>query len=350
MRRNSYRAWVGFACVAAVCLGGCQRKSAAPPPPAQGKQVIKAPGKKQPPPKKVPMADTRYSEQMQKCTFKLGVSGEFSDKPDWDVNLINAPVTASSNKPPKLKVDVAVLRDLNLQRSKVVNRIMGRRKLMVLAGEPVIKPLTGPSGDRHLVLNIKIGPENGMGGHASGLTFDVELSSRHRAAGNKAVVRKTIVARSADEAVAELDRKLDAAIGEVYARFKKGLAAAAEQEKSARPFFVLAVKMGNLDAKQQAHVKDSVLPCLFGQGWTHSFKHRKSPRGMLRYAVHYEVQGDQTAGKIVGGIASSFAAAASSHGKSVCSLWRSPLDGFETTVEADPEGKHATLRWKRVKK
>lgn len=346
MKRTSVSGRLGWACVAVTLLWGCQRKEASPPVRAPIQDEVKAPSRPAPP-KKVTVPAACPGE-IKECSFRLKISGEFSDKPSWDVNLINASILSHQNKPPALKVDVGVLAALNEKRSSIVGKVMGRRKMLILAGEPVIKPLTGPVGDRHFSLDVVIGPDNGMGGHASGLTFDVRLISRHRDPGKyRAVARRTIKARAVGAAGRELERELDTALTEVFAGFKKTLVASMEQQREPQPFFVLAVKLDNLDKKQQAHVRDAVLPCLFKQGWTTTVKARKSPRGMLRYAVHYPVTDDRSAKKIVEGIASSFAITAHSHGKSRCSLWRSPLHGYETRAEAKPAGKQITLSWQR---
>lgn len=348
LKRTSVMGRLGLACVAMTLLWGCQRKATAPPVHAPSSDEVKR--QPSPPPRKKAMP-APYPVDIKKCTFRLKISGKFSTKPDWDVNLINAPASAHENRPPALQVGAAVLAALNEKRSSVVGTIMGRRQMLVIAGEPVIAALTGPVGDRHYALDVVIGPDNGLGGHASGMTFEVRLTSRHRDADKfKTMARRTIKAREADAAVRELGRELDAALTDVFAGFKKTLVAGMEQQREAQPFFVLAVKLDGLDKKQQAHVRDAVVPCLFKQGWTTKVTARKSPQGMLRYAVHYPVTDDRSASKIVAGIASSFAITAYSHGKSRCSLWRSPLHGYETKAEAKPAGKQITLSWALPKK
>ena len=340
---------LALACVLVPTTWGCVSKPADPPAPAPAPREVKAEPAAPPPRPKAPPAP--FPVDMTRSTFKVQTHGSFSTRPSWDVNLINAPVTAHQNRPPPLKVDAAVLNRLNNQQWLVTSKILKRRKMTIIAGEPVITALTGPTGDRHFALNIAFGPNNGTGGHASGMTFDVVLTSRHRDARKyRAVSRQTIEARQAGPAVAELERKLDQALGEVFTRFQEALAAGAEARRRPQPFFILAVKLGNLDKKQQDHARDSVLPCLFKQGWTTTVTGRKSPQGMLRYAVHYEVKDNRSASKITEGIALSFAAVASNHGKSRCSLWRSPLEGYETRAEARPAGKQITLRWVDTKK
>ena len=329
-------------------LCSCVRKAEPPPTPkpAEVKPVSRPAPKKKEAPKPGP-----FPEVMKESTFKVETRGTFSTKPLWDVNLINAPVTAHNNRPAPLKVDAAVLDTLNKGLWMALSKVMKRREMPIAAGEPKLEKLTGPTGDRHFALVVEVCPNNGMGGHASGMTFDVTLTSRHRDAKKiSAVSRQTVVARKVDGAVVELEQKLDRAVGEAFSRFQKELHAVANRPpQQAQPFFVLAVKLNNLDDRQRAHAL-GVVQCLLKQGWTTTVQDRKSPQGMVRKAVHYPVTDNRSAAQIVDGIARSFASVAGSHGKSRCSLWRTTLEGFETRAVAKPAGKQITISWVKLKK
>ena len=332
-----------------VALSGCRQTSTTPAgqPPAPLAKPQPAAAKPDSP--RVPRKSAQRPINLARCTIVLLMRGEFSRKPDRDVNLINAPVTAHKNVSPPLKVDPAVLTALNARRNSIVNRALAKHRLTVVAGDPGVRPLTAEGGDLHFALAINIGPDNGMGGHASGLSYDVVLTSRHRDPQKiEGRVRQTITARTADAALTQLQKQLEASLLTVFERFKASRTARLARQRQLNPMFILAVKVGNLDAKQQAHVRDALLPCLLRQGWTTSVKDRKSPRGMIRHAVTYRVQQGKTAAQQLQSLAQSFAAAAGRHGKSACSLWQTPLASYRTHAESD--GRSITLRWKRYKR
>ena len=339
--------WRCAALLIAPLLFGCVRKADAPPRP--NREVVK-PVARPTPPKKEVSKPGPFPEDLARSTFKVQTRGTFSTKPSWDVNLINAPASAYKRRPAMLKVDAAVLDALNKGLWMAFRKVMKRRKMTIAPGAPRAEKLTGPTGDRHFALLVEVGPNNGLGGHASGVTFDVTLTSRHRdAKKHSAVARETVAARKADAALAELEQKLDRAVDEVFVSFQKGLISSAVEAAKPQPFFVLVVKLDNLDDRQRAHAR-GVVQCLFRQGWTTGAKARKSPQGMMRYAVHYAVTDDSSAAKIVDGIARSFAATAGGHGKNRCSLWRTTLEGFETRAVARPAGKQITISWVKSKK
>lgn len=168
--------------------------------------------------------------------FKL--VGKFSDQPSWDVNLINAPASAHDNKPARLKVSAELLHELNDKNFHRLDKVLLLSKLWkarVFEAPAGVKPLTGEGGDRHFLVTMRVGPDNGLGGHASGLTYEIVLQSRHRSAKIKGLHRDTIKARTAKAALDELEQGFKAGLTHAMVSFRQRLRQQLKTQKKVRP-------------------------------------------------------------------------------------------------------------------
>ena len=262
-----------------------------------------------PPTESLTPGDTMTSEE-HASTFVLVVDGQFTAQAPWDVNLINAPVTAWDNEPDDLAIDKAALEALNSQAQATVLSTFQRLGLRVDDGADQASPDV-------FSVHLQLAPGNRMGGRHGGLSFEISIT---RPDTPEPVVAIGRLEADSDDLVAAFAR----ALGEALPPLVESLSLPLTQVETVP--IELRLVLEGLDDDARAYASGPLLDCLGRE--LGAVPRDERPPLILDVALR-----ENSPAELLAELPAQLAFLAGTHGKSACSVWRSPLDGRKTHAE-----------------
>ena len=199
----------------------------------------------------------RAHRELRSQPVTLTLRGEFNARDEFDRNLINAPVFASSNRPPDLPIEQEMLDALNRAVDGVVNEVLRERGVVASR----IQERRGEDSGVHI--DVRLNGGNGLGGNYHGLQIAIEVAS---------VADADVTFGRARSRVA-IDQERSAQLGHLRAAFEHTWTSALIQfdQKVAdsippRRELTLAVDLKGLDELQRRFVEDELVACLVDLG------------------------------------------------------------------------------------
>lgn len=282
------------------------------------------------------------------CRIFVSIVGSFNNHAAWNINLTNAPISQSAGQPKDLDIESASLSVLNDRLPSVFFGLldsMGLRHSSRESDRDRWQRMAGPlenDSDVFYSMNLLIDGDNGMGGRFGGLEVRIKFTSMHRNQNLVYGFGATTVEPSSDSTVqlANLRSALRDVLGEALSDWDAVLR---EERQRPRKVFTLILDIHRFKSHEKAFIENELMACIHAQ--VDGFDYVKKMKDKFAYQVHYRLNHRENERTFLLRYASTINLSVGSHGKYPCSLWKSPMEGYRTSVDVDTTGPSITWRW-----
>lgn len=282
------------------------------------------------------------------CRTFVSIVGNFNNHAAWNVNLTNAALSQVSEQPRDIDIEPSSLSVLNDRLPSVFFALldsMGFRYSSRESDRERWQRMAGPlenDSDVFYSMNVLIDGDNGMGGRFGGLDVRIKFTSMHR---NQKLVYgfgAATVKSSSDSTVqlAYLRSALSDVLGEALSDWDAVLR---EERQRPRKQCTLVLDIHRFKIQQRAFIENVLMSCVHAQ--VDGFDYVKKTKDKFAYQIHYRLDHREDENAFLMRYASTIRLSVGSHGKYPCSLWKSPMEGYRTSVEVDTTGRSITWRW-----
>lgn len=297
--------------------------------------------------------DTKLFEGVDTVWFYAEISGQFNRQSAWNINLVNAPQSSFQSRPKDMEIPQKTLDLLNANAQKTIYEVLDRYQVRLVEKKKKeykrfrerAKPIFTLEGDRYFRIDIVIAGDNGLGGHYGGLDVQMYFKSLHR---NTNLVygysfRTVTIGATDDETLANLHNSFSEQLKEAYDDWKESLA---KDLNSPRRYLILHFEVNELNPKQQKFVRKELFPCLYAQGDSLGYIDLKNFYYQIFYRLRNADQGE-TEESFITRYAELLQFSMGSSAKYRCSLWKTPLENYRTTVKIDSAQKLIKIGWRK---
>lgn len=278
------------------------------------------------------------------------IKGEFDARAPWDVNLVNAPITAYAARPSDITIEKKILKTLNKKKKDAYRKAAKSLGINVSSSSSdfrnwrsrasAVPPYT-------FLCDVQIAGDNGLGGNYGGLEIRMTLKSLfpdHDLTYGFALETVTIP-DSPDDAEKILQAVYERLIVRCYSEWEK--AWTVDQKRPNCTLYIRFDLLG-LEEAQRRFLHFQLLDCLYGLGKANRFI--SNTKDDNTFAITYQLKRyDQreTEADYIREYAQTMELNLGTRGKYRCSLAGTPLEYWKVMVAADPENKTIRLSWSK---
>lgn len=276
------------------------------------------------------------------------VKGEFDARAPWDVNLVNAPITAYAARPSDVSIGKIILKALNKKKSDAFRKAAKALGIKASASSSDFRNWRGTASATPpytFLCDIQIAGDNGLGGNYGGLEIRMTLKSLfpdHDLTYGFAMETVT-VPDAPDDTEKILQEVYERLISRCYSEWEK--AWTADQK---RPNCTLNIRFDllGLEEKQRRFLHFKLLDCIYALGKANRFV--SNTQDDNTFAITYQLKRydeNETETDYLLGYAHAMELSLGTRGKYDCSLAGTPLESWKPLVTTDIDNKTIRLSW-----
>lgn len=278
------------------------------------------------------------------------ITGEFNQQAVWDINLINAPLTAFESKPADLNVNPKLLRKLNDKRFGAFRTAAKEMRITASNSASDLRKWrdkAAPDPPFTFQCDIQIAGDNGLGGQRGGLDIRMTLRSLHPDHDliygfAISTLRDTI---DPDQGPTVLQMTYGDMLQKCYRDWLEARAANALKPNRR---LTLILDMSGLDERQTRFVQYRMLNCIYDRGSGNRYIAGTSDP--WTFTITYQLKRfdpDETEAEYLQKYVQKLEHSIGSFGKYECGLRGTPLEDFKPLIALDLNEHSIRIAWQK---
>lgn len=276
------------------------------------------------------------------------VKGEFDARAPWDVNLVNAPITAYAARPSDIAIDKKILRALNKKKKDAYRKAAKALGVKTSASSSDFRNWRGSASATPpytFLCDVQIAGDNGLGGNFGGLEIRMTLKSLfpdHDLTYGFALETVSIPG-SPDDAEKILQDVYGRLIERCYIDWQK---AWVSDQKRPNCMLLIRFDLLGLEENQRRYLHFKLLDCIYALGKANRFV--SNTKDDNTFAITYQLKRydeNETEADYLLGYAHMMELSLGTRGKYDCSLVGTPLESWKPLVTTDIDNKTIRLSW-----
>jgi hypothetical protein len=276
------------------------------------------------------------------------IKGEFDARAPWDVNLVNAPITAYAARPSNVTIEKNTLKALNKKKTDAFRKAAKSLGIKASASSSDFRNWRGTASATPpytFLCDIQIAGDNGLGGNYGGLEIRMTLKSLfpdHDLTYGFALETVTIP-DSPGDAEKILQSVYERLIVRGYVEWQRAWTA---DQKRPNCTLNISFDLLGLEEKQRRFLHFKLLDCIYALGKANRFV--SNTKDVNTFAITYQLKRydeNETEADYLLGYAHAMELSLGTRGKYDCSLAGTPLESWKPLVTTDIESKTIRLSW-----